>query len=323
MDWLFALLFGTVLSQCAFAFKHIGLAFSSIFGYRLYNETRSNKCSTVLQKFNGNFTISKNDEKSGVIYGFHRLNADCNTTIPWFKRFYVGITTDVQHQGNEISIFCHNTLYQKLITNINIDSPTTQGTKAIEYSTYITVTSTSWGAYLDKKSVDFKLKPNNLQEKIISDILEIYEENQIAVVCIAGQSGSRKSTIADLLASKLKTCICTQYNPTRPGHTLNNVHTTANTSKEKPLIMEWCEIDTSIKNISKGIPRIAKGSQLETYDKADFNGLLDKICNRKIFPYLIIIMTMNSPFEEIDKIDPSYLREGRIHKRFVMNVKVD
>ena len=67
-----------------------------------------------------------------------------------------------------------------------------------------------------------------------------------------------------------------------------------------------------IKNIHKNeIPK-HKHYPIPIRDKPTWNSFLDKI-DYGLYPNLILIMTSNSKKRDIDSLDTSYLREGRIN----------
>ena len=163
--------------------------------------------------------------------------------------------------------------------------------------------------------VDYE--PSESQNNIIDSIIEYYEKNNVCVAFISGSSGSGKSSIAYILAKKMKTQICNQFNPSDPGDNIITLYNTVSTSKDKPLIIMLDEVDTIINAIHYKTIKRHKDIPIEVYDKRTFNTFLDNI-ERKLYPNIIIIMTSNVSCESIDQLDPSFLRKGRVNVKAVL-----
>ena len=107
----------------------------------------------------------------------------------------------------------------------------------------------------------------------------------------------------------------------QPGNTISAVYSTLNKNdpdeKDKPLIVLLDEWDIMIKNIHDG--KNYKPHEwliTEVYNKETYNTFLSE--TTQMFQNVIYIMTMNSDINDINKLDKSYLREGRIDKIFYL-----
>ena len=105
----------------------------------------------------------------------------------------------------------------------------------------------------------------------------------------------------------------------QPGNTISSVYSTLNkhdpVEKEKPLIVLLDEWDIMIKNIHH--EKNYKQHEwliTEVYNKESYNTFLSE--TTQMFQNVIYIMTMNTNIDEINLIDKSYLRNGRIDKIF-------
>jgi len=157
------------------------------------------------------------------------------------------------------------------------------------------------------------------QTVIINDIIKQYEEKGVVNAFIYGASGAGKSTVASLLAQKMKGYLCSGYRPNEPGDMLNalithfrfasNKYRTTAGKKCGPLIVLIDEIDVIIHNIHTARTPHAK-LRTEIYNKPTFNAFMDRINEYRGYIY---IFTSNVSKETIDEIyDPCYLRPGRI-----------
>lgn len=180
-------------------------------------------------------------------------------------------------------------------------------------------------SYYDSKYVIqpqlFDYSPTKKQQKIISSIVSHYENasNKVGRYLIHGDSGTGKSFISKLLAQKYKCLLTFQIKLDQPGNTISSVYSTLNKhdplEKEKPLIVLLDEWDIMIKNIHyENNYKPHEWLITEVYNKETYNTFLSE--TTQMFQNVIYIMTMNTNISEINKIDKSYLRNGRIDKIF-------
>jgi hypothetical protein len=180
-------------------------------------------------------------------------------------------------------------------------------------------------SYYDSKYVIqpqlFNYSPTKKQQKIINNIISNYENahNKVGRYLIHGESGTGKSFISKLLAQKYNCPLTFQIKLDQPGNTISSVYSTLNKhdplEKEKPLIVLLDEWDIMIKNIH--YEKNYKQHEwliTEVYNKETYNTFLSE--TTQMFQNVIYIMTMNTNINEINEIDKSYLRNGRIDKIF-------
>lgn len=158
---------------------------------------------------------------------------------------------------------------------------------------------------------------NDIQDELFKEIMEFYNENKFCKVFISGAVNTGKSYFSYILARKLKCYLCDSFNPTEPADNLSNLYTSKFLSGDKPLVLLIDEVDIIIKNIheQKIVPH--KHYPISVKDKMSWNSFLDKI-DYGLYPNLILIFTSNLDRNQINKLDNSYLRDGRIniYKKF-------
>lgn len=176
--------------------------------------------------------------------------------------------------------------------------------------------------YLETKAI-FNYEIRSKQHNIIEDILlEITRNEHIGAgyrgsFLIWGETGSGKSHIAKILNFRLKGILCDDFDPTIQGCNLEQLINDIQPTKEKPLIISLDEIDVTIKQIHAGFYKRHKFMRTSVYNKKTFNKFMDRLIE---YNHVIFILTMNSSNEQIDELDKSYLRPGRIDKAYSLNL---
>lgn len=160
------------------------------------------------------------------------------------------------------------------------------------------------------------IHPIGQQQQVIDSIKTHYTKNERASIFIHGVSGAGKSTIGYLLAKELNATYCHTFNPTDPGDYLSNLMVDIK-SEDDPVVIVIEEVDVLIKKIDKGIEKNDE-IPIEIHNKTTWNNFMDDL----IFYKIILIFTSNTSKEELDKIDSSYLRKGRIDEYFYMDVPI-
>ncbi len=161
-----------------------------------------------------------------------------------------------------------------------------------------------------KKVVPRALTPRPDQLELLDKICTQRDDRGNCVAFISGSPGSGKSSIATLLASRLKAKLCYTFNPTDPGDTLATLICEADPSKEHPLIILFDEVDAMIHRVHNIIP-LHKSIPISIYDKTTFNSWMDHLIDGE--SNVILILTSNNTAQEIgDKYDSCYLRHGRV-----------
>jgi DNA replication protein DnaC len=161
------------------------------------------------------------------------------------------------------------------------------------------------------------INPIGQQQSVIDSIKNIYNKTGRASIFINGIAGAGKSTIGYLLAKELNGAYCHTFNPTEPGDYLSNLMVDIKIDDD-PVIIVIEEVDVLIKKIDKGFDKNGE-IPIEIYNKTTWNNFMDDL----IFYKIILIFTSNTSKKELDKIDPSYLRQGRIDEYFYMDTSIE
>ena len=170
--------------------------------------------------------------------------------------------------------------------------------------------------YYFRMSLDIShIQPIGEQQEIVSDIISIYNKQGRATVFIHGVSCAGKSTVGYLLAKQMEGFHCHTFNPGDPGDQLSYLITDINRTSE-PVIIVIEEVDELIKKIH--VPHCVNHN-IETpilvHNKSTWSNFLDDMI---FYKGVVLILTSNTPKEDLDKMDESYLRSGRIHKSYSM-----
>jgi SpoVK/Ycf46/Vps4 family AAA+-type ATPase len=150
------------------------------------------------------------------------------------------------------------------------------------------------------------------QTTLFRNIMEFYKTNNYCKLFLTGPPGKGKTFFSYLMAEKLNCYLTDSYCPTDPGTSINTIyHRAKNISPNKPLIVVLDEVDIILSRIHNKEVVQHKHYKSEVHDKITWNQLLDRI-SYGMYPYLILMMVSNKKVKECNKMDPAYLREGRI-----------
>ncbi len=170
---------------------------------------------------------------------------------------------------------------------------------------------TYWRLYYNKRSIAIgDIEPSIKQRIIIDKIKDFYLKNKFCVSFVQGLPGSGKTTIAYLLAKELNGTICKTFRPYEPNDTMSNLYERIQPNKESPLIILFDEANIMIRKIHDQTIIPHKNIPISVYDKSTFNSFLDDMKYNK---NIIILMTSNETKDQIDLLDKSYLRDGRVN----------
>lgn len=154
-------------------------------------------------------------------------------------------------------------------------------------------------------------KMSEQQEHIFHNIKKQYNENNNVKCYIHGKVNTGKTFLCYLMARELNCYLCDTFNPTEPSDTFSNLYLNINPSSSKPLILLLDEVDILLHKIHNNDIKPHKKNSIEVYNKTTWNQMLDKI-DYGLYPYVILVLCSNTNYETINKLDPSYLRNGRI-----------
>jgi hypothetical protein len=282
---------------------------SSIFGYKLNLITDKERVNNLLKDFKFKSFYSYNDENKRPLGWVISLS-----------RLYIGVVENLNLiRGGEVKwiwLFCSDNFInnieninknnmKKKIVNKNISKKNNSLLKfLIGYGNYH-----NWNYRIRK--LPFPVKAYDYQEKIINEMLDIYKKNKFLTCCLYGKVGVGKTCIGHLLAKKTESYLCNNFNPSQPGETLDNLYSYSDKSYQSPLIIIIDEFDKIIKDINESKIKNHKHIPIFVKDKQSWNNFLDSI-ERGQYPNTILILTSNISPDEINKLDPCYIRKGRV-----------
>ena len=165
------------------------------------------------------------------------------------------------------------------------------------------------------------INPIGEQKEVLNSILQIYRKKGRATIFLHGVSFAGKTSVGYLVAKELKGSFCHTFNPSDPGDSfysmINDIRSNDNNRDhdDKPIVITLEEVNVLIRNIHT--KSILQNAKIPTYvrDKTTWATMLDDMV---FYPNVIFIMTSNESKEEIDALDPAYLRKGRVDATFAM-----
>jgi len=288
----------------------IQLLISNLTNYRVNDIRRKDKINSLLTsiiKYSYYTSVDENNRPLGLIISFSKL--------------YIGYVYYIQRRDGSddhaIRIFCNSDYINKItqISKINVKQEITQISKINVKHKFIKYIS-GYGRFtnrhyrIEKSPYNFIMY--NDQKKMINEMLKIYEEKEFLTSYLYGKIGVGKTELGHILANILDSYICNNFDPSIPGETLLNLYTSVHKEKGKPLIIIIDEFDILIKKVHNSEIKPHRDVDTLIKNKQSWNNFLDDIA-RKRFPFLILILTSNSYPNDINKMDPCYLREGRVH----------
>lgn len=238
--------------------------------------------------------------------------------------YYSDISKDAEY-GTEVVVFTSNKNFKSLMDrcvtpceSLCLAGP--QSTQMKPLSSPINIWH-RYGSYVNIYYQNFKVDMANItpigcQAAIVQDILEKYGQMKRLTVFIQGYTGTGKSTIGLLVAKELRGSYCHEFNPTDPGDSFKTFLRDSESVEDKgPLVIVLEEVDTLIRKVHDGTVLRHKNITTAVHNKTTFNSFLDDMI---FYKNTIIIMTSNVSKVVIDKIDPSYLRKGRVNEYYNM-----
>lgn len=282
-----------------------------LIGLQFYKVTEQ-KLIKLLKKLPKRSSISFNDEPEGWIVGYPYLGYIYTSTSP--------------HGGEkkELYLFTTNKFFVTKMKEIdNLDNDPEEEKKPESKIKIWEREGNFFHLYYSHRMFDicsFEAREN--QTEVIDEIKEFYTANRYCVVLLHGEKGTGKSMIPILLAKSMNSeqtsvNFCDTFKPTDPGDSFNSLYSQINPSKESPLIVVLEEFDITISQLhwNKICPH--KHIPISVVDKPSWNQFLDRF-DRKYFPWVILVLTSNVSPEVINSLDPSYIRNGRVNKTFLI-----
>lgn len=272
------------------------------FGFKLYIITSKEMCRQLQKRLHNRCTTHLMDGNKGFGY-----------SVGWW--YIVHLKMDRFEYGDvyEAWIFGTEDSFKALTKSETIRIDEQNNTKDDDES--ITVYE-RFGMYTNpyfqpRKLVFPKYDPYTWQQDLMERVQSLRMKKDQGVLFISGPSNTGKSFFSLLLTQQLSGMYCSHLKPWQPGDTIGELYCESSPNKENPLILHFDEVDIVLQNIHFG--RISAHNQIpiSVTNKQGWNRLLDEIQNG-FFPHLYLILTSNCSKQEIDKLDPSYLRSGRI-----------
>jgi Cdc6-like AAA superfamily ATPase len=163
------------------------------------------------------------------------------------------------------------------------------------------------------------------QLKSVAQMLSTFHAKDTCVALLSGPAGSGKSCIPNFLAKELlKTKkvanLVDTFSPITPGDAFISLYNKVNPTKDEPLILVFEEVDGIIMKFHGTPISDHKFLSIMIQSKKDWNMFFDRF-DRKLYPYVFVIMTTNKSIEFFDDLDPSYTREGRVDHKFEITKK--
>jgi len=176
--------------------------------------------------------------------------------------------------------------------------------------------------YYNRMTLNIKnLKPLPTQEPIIKSILDVYNAKRQVTVFIDGVPGSGKSSIGYLVAKELNGSFCHSFNPTDPGDIFARMVTMIKDREENdnPIVVVLEEIDIILSKVHNLEIKENQTIPTSVKDKSSWVAFLDDMF---FFTNVIVILTSNKSKHEIDLLDQSYLRKGRVNGYYTLDVPI-
>ena len=278
-------------------------------GFQRYTETEPSKQSELLAKLKvKNSTITRDAKPFGIIYG------------KWFVGYISESEAEKKDGGEILDIIISIKKYEEL-TKSNSKKVEEKEKKGHEKN--ITLLTRSDKTYRRKYSRtpfdggNHKYSvPSDYQKEIIDEMFSIVslKPSNSGTFFFEGVPGTGKTMISLLMACGRDIFYTKTWNPTHNGDQLARLHKDVNPTKEKPLIIALNEVDTILKRLITGIPATDKYTDKPVDDKVSWNNLFDEITDWGMYPNTIVVLTSNLSIDDINKIDNSFLRPGRVDK---------
>lgn len=226
----------------------------------------------------------------------------------------------------EIILFTTEAYFKKIIDRSSTDCSSVSFEHTVVHTPKAKQEVSIWGRrgsyeslYYSRLKVDLSMiSPMGDQVFIVEDIMEKYKLKERLIVFIHGVTGAGKSSIGLLLAKELRGNYCNKFNPIEPGDNFQSMMRDIDiedSDEKPPLIVVMEEVDTMIETIHRGEVPMHKKVTTMIRNKSTYNTFFDDMI---IHTKIIFILTSNKSKEEIDKLDPAYLRPGRMGAYYTM-----
>jgi hypothetical protein len=161
------------------------------------------------------------------------------------------------------------------------------------------------------------INPLGAQGPVVDDIVRLYKKSNRTTVFIHGVTSAGKSTIGYLVAKAINGSFCHTFKPTDPGDSFCNLVSEVNVRNDddQPLVIVLEEANEIINYAHSKNHKRHVEIPISIYDKSTWCSFLDDMI---FYKNVVLILTSNESKESIDKLDPAYLRPGRIDAVYSM-----
>jgi hypothetical protein len=306
----FTLLFLGGMGGFLYAFGNKILNFLPILSYlvcrtRFYHITQQDKAVIVSRKVRDwSSELRDGHDASGFFCGWPYLGWLQNS-----ERFVGNI-------DRQIYIFTTQGTYDSLTADPN--PPPSEGD--IKKITILENTSMYYAPSYKPRVITIVKVPNMEQQRCIDMVMHTYDtigNKRNVTVFLHGGVGTGKSMTTLFIANAMQAQHTKDLKPSSPGMSLKTIYAAANPSPHEPLVLVLEEVDILLKRISEVELPAHKLLQATVTDKTGWNSMLDDIDNG-LYPFMITILTSNKTPDDINAMDPAYIRPGRVHAYFEM-----
>jgi hypothetical protein len=275
-----------------------------IFKIKLYKLSNNNDVVKILNKLSKYSTITSDDgvpqgiifDRRAIIIVQDSISMDGPSMMLW-------VITSEQNLRELLGNSCAKSSAPLPCDNVEDECVT-------EITLYERGGNFHWLTY-SKRSLEVShFTARDEQKKIIDEVMSHFDEHDHSVVYLHGKPGTGKSLLGLLLTKELNGSLCTTFDPTDPGDTLNGLYNRVAPEKSNPLIVVLDEFDVILHKIHTGVTP-HKNIPIQVKNKTTWNQFLDRI-QIGMYPNLILVLTSNKTPAYINEMDPSYIRKGRV-----------
>lgn len=233
------------------------------------------------------------------------------------SKFLAWINTDPGYVDCwDISILCSQSYYESLIHVPDVAVPEIQPSVKQTLVMLARRGGMDDFRYREIRVDPFDLTPKGDQRAVLDAIVSVFRETRVARIFLSGPPGTGKSAVGLLLAKELDGTYCHTFDPLTPGDELLTVYGThRECGAPGPLVLVLEEANGMIRSIHRGVQPHHKKAIAAIKDKSSWCNFLDDLVFLK---NIVLIFTSNQPPEEMDTLDPAYLRANRIDARLSM-----